>query len=137
MALSDFLEPFTRHIEEFIDPYILRGAIRLAVLVYRDKDTPHAAKIADIINVCTEDVKLKALRKPLYGKIYGFFRIIQRAISGMAGVPAEAGEVVFGQANTLMDISNGDWGMEDMWADPSLRWEEYLQIIDAVSSGSI
>jgi hypothetical protein len=124
IALAPTLEPFAWFIEEFLDGHLFRGVAFLGSHFTREPDNPLTGTVVRYINICTEQAKLKSLRKRDYAKSYGVLRAIQATFDENQILPEPV------EPSPTNDLSvegpSDGWGMDEILTESGFRWDEYL-----------
>ena len=124
VSLAPKLEPFAWFIEEFLDAHLLRGVAFLGSHFTHEPDNPLTGTVVRQINICTEQAKLKSLRKRDYAKAYGVLRAIQATFEQKQILP-EPVELSLTNDISVEGSSDG-WGMDEILTESGFRWDEYL-----------
>jgi hypothetical protein len=125
-ALSPVLEPFEWFIEEFLDSHMFRAVAFLGCDLSHETENPLAGTIVRQVEVCSEQAKLKSLRKRDFVKTYGVLRAIQATFADKQILPEPIEITPLATTDSSAEGSADGWGMEEVLTEPMFRWDEYL-----------
>lgn len=127
-ALSATLEPFAWFIEEFLDAHLVRAVALLGSHFTREPDNPFAHTVVRQVAICTEQARLKSLRKRDYVITHRVLRAIQAALDEKQILPEPV------EASPTNDLSpegsSNGWGMDEVLTESEFKWDEYLVDMD-------
>jgi len=126
ITLASTLEPFAWFIEEFLDAHLLRGVAFLGAYFTREPENPLTGTIVRQVGICTEQAKLKSLRKRDYAKAYGVLRAIQATFAENHILPEPVVERNSPRDDVSREGSSDGWGMDEVLMESGFRWDEYL-----------